>query len=105
MEHKDADFGFRMVAESQGLGAGTMVRDRDIAEGSRYAAGKREYIGGVVFAAEVAVQAAQFGVGGNQAIEGPAAAKFTLQTAGKAAQSEGAQIRGDSTECNSTAFG
>ncbi len=82
------DFLFGGVAEFAGLGAGARERRwrgrprrRLSAVG---AAGKREHVGGVVLAAEVAIQAAQFGIAGDQAVERAALGDLALQAAGEA---------------------
>ena len=83
VQHQDADFLLDGVAEFARLRAGAASGDGDVAEERAARAGRlgreREDVGGVVLAAEVAVQAAQFGVAGDQHVEGAALGDFLSQ--------------------------
>src|SRR5471030_1351178 len=84
VEHQDPDFLLGLVAEFAGLGAGARKRDGDIAKQAftgkagreAYPTGEREHVRGVILAAEIAVQTAQFGVARDQAIESPPLGHF-----------------------------
>jgi hypothetical protein len=91
VKHQDLDFLLGPVAEFAGLGAGAGKRDGDIAQWGAGCRGpdagglglgnrrERQNVRGVVLAAKNSVQAAQFGVARDQAIEGTAVSHFRLE--------------------------
>jgi hypothetical protein len=74
VEHEDGDFGFGVVAEVAGLGGGAVDGDGEVAEVAGGIRGwEGEDVGGLVEPAEVAVEAAEIVVGGDEDAEGAAA--------------------------------
>ena len=70
MQHQDLDFVFRAVAEFARLGPGAAQRNSQVAQVGRRRSGReRQDVGGVIQTAELAIQTAQIGVAGNEAIE------------------------------------
>ena len=71
VQHQDPDFRARWSgrtrAPAPGRGPAEMAMSPRTAPSPSQLGGKREHVGGVVLAAEVAVQAPQFGVAGDQA--------------------------------------
>src|ERR1035437_3854760 len=66
---------------------------------------ERAHVGRVVLAAEIAIQAAEFGVAGDQGVERAALDNFLLQLAGEAFDRRPPQTCGHATERDATAFG
>ena len=64
MEHEDGNFLFDGVSEFASLRAGAAERDGEVAEAGT-GRGKGEDVRRVVFLAEVAIEAAQFGIAGS----------------------------------------
>lgn len=84
VEEEDAEFGRGVVAVGGGLGGGAVPGNSYVAQWALgLAGGKREDVGGVVLAEEVAVHALEAGVGGNEAAEGAAEGDFIAEGAGK----------------------
>jgi hypothetical protein len=101
VQHQDADFVFKRVAEcgclSPGLGGG----DGHFAEGwGRWLCRKREDIGRVVFAEEIAVEAPQIAVAGDEACERAILGNFAAQSSGEAFQAAAVQFRRGPAEQN-----
>ncbi len=95
------------MAEFASLGAGAAQRDGQVAQTSAVApgGGKREDVSGVILMAEIAVEAAEFGIAGDQRVEGRTARHLFLKTASEAFDGRAAQSGGNATERDATAFG
>src|SRR5674476_275771 len=115
VQHEDLDFLLDRVAEFTRLGAGAPQGDGDVAE-ERTAPDprgvprsrlcwEREHVGRVVLAAEVAIEAAELGVAGDQGVERAPLANFLFQRAGEASDRRPPQTCRDPTEPDATAFG
>jgi hypothetical protein len=106
VQHQDADFVFERVAEGGGLGAGAGGGDGDFAErgledrpgGLSY--WERKDVGGVVFAQEVAVEAAEGGVAGDHTAEAGTVRDLAAQGSGEAFQVAAVQFRRRPAEQN-----
>ena len=92
VEHQDPDFLLRSMPKFAGLRAGPGQGDGEIAE-RPLACGRWQAADGndstsvaIVLAAEVAIQAAQFGVAGDQAVECAALGDFVLELAGESSR-------------------
>jgi len=105
MQHQDADFVFEGVAERGGLCAGAGCGDgyfTKLPDGrrKRLPHRKREDVGGVVFAEEAAVEAAEFAIAGDEAGEAGAPGDFATQSPGEVFQVAAVQFRRGAAEQN-----
>jgi hypothetical protein len=104
MQHENPDLLQGAVAEGPSLGAGAWKGDGDVSKkGAR--GGERQHVGGVIVAQKLKVQAAQFGIARDQAVEGAAMGHFHLEAAGESLDEPAAEIRRDAPERNGTALG
>ena len=122
VQHQDLDFVFYSVAEFARLGPGSAQRNGEIAQtgggptaawpgglaGGRADAcsgGEREHVGGVIQTAKFAIQAAQIGVAGDEAIERLPLGNFFLEPAGEEFHRAPAEIGWRAAESHGTAIG
>jgi hypothetical protein len=123
VQHQDFDFVFDVVAELARLGPGAAQGDGEIAQAGdgrsgggmtdawaggrsgRWNGGKRKHVGGVIQTAKFAIQAAQFGIAGDEAIERLALGNFFLQAAGEKLHRAPAKIGWRAAESHGTAIG
>ena len=94
VEHEDTHFGLNRVSKGGRLFAGAFQRDGEVAERSRGGAGREaQDIGGVVVTKEVAIQAAESGVRGEETSEGTALRNLPLEGLGELAQRTSREAR------------
>src|SRR6185437_2636078 len=105
VQHQDANFVFDRVSEFPGLRAGAAEGDCQIAERIGSGPGKGQDVGSIVLLAELAIQAAQFGIAGDEHVEAAAAGDFRLELSGEEGEAPLAQRLRDAPEYHSTAVG
>src|SRR4051794_25625793 len=104
VQHEDAQLVLGGMAEVASLRASAHHRNGEIAE-MAVLAGERQHVRRVVLAAEIAIEAAQLGVAGDQAIEAAAAGNTAFQSAREGGKGSGAHVRRGAAKRDGTAFG
>jgi hypothetical protein len=91
---KDENFqlGEQIVADFGGLGAGGLERDGDVAACGGICGGKGKHVGGLILAAELQVEALNFGVAGEQDVDLAGEAGGALSLVGETRQGEAADV-------------
>src|SRR5438552_3510777 len=87
VQHKDFQLFLNTVSQALRLCARKLRRNRDVpATSASLAHGKRQHIGGSVFAAEIAVEDLEAGIGSDQNVYLGAQSNFFAKQSGKALQ-------------------
>jgi hypothetical protein len=98
VEDENLYLGEQVVADGGGLGASGLERDGDVAAlGGGEERGKGKHVGGFVLAAELQVEALNFGVAGEQDVDLAGESGGALSLVGKARKGEAAEVFGFSS--------